>query len=178
MSLGRYSISNYSFWTGSEVQNEIDRFTREVTALSNTVNSNRNALISSGSSGAQFWTDWQVFLRDWNAYLAHRQRVGPALFGTSSTSAIVDLRQLVDRFNPLEDRYRSLTGRTASSTSEDSRQPSLWTSVQSAATSGPGLLAAAGLGVVGLVAVAVIAVQARSLLAPVRRNPRRRRKSR
>lgn len=173
MSLGTYTLSDISVWTGPEVRDEIARFSREVTSLNNDVNTHRNALIASGAQGSQFWTDWQVFLREWNAWAARDHAV---LWGASFTGPISELRRFVDRFNPLESRYRSTTGIVPSSSSADSRPPSWWSSVQSAATSGPGLMVAAGIGVVGLVAIAVIATQARTMLAPVRRNPRRRKR--
>lgn len=174
--LGSYTMSDYSVWSGSEVADEIRRFGNEVSGTNGDVGTNRNALISAGSDGTRFWNDWQIFMRDWASYQSERSRVGSPLFGTSSTSAIVALRALVDRYNTLEQRFRSLTGVTATARSGDSR-PGAW---MANLPGGPGgslvLLVAGGIGVVALIATAVIATQARAITSPLRRNRRRKRR--
>lgn len=174
--LGSYRMSSFSVWTSSEIQDEIRRFGNEVTGTSQDVDSHHNALIAAGADGTRFWTDWQVFLRAWNDYRAARTSDRVPAFGTTSTSAIVDLRSLVDRYNILEGRFRALTGIAATARSDDSRPPGA--SLPLGAGGSLTLLVAGGIGVVSLIALAVLATQFRAITAPLRRNKRRRRRSR
>lgn len=173
--IGSYSLQNLSVWSQAEVRAEISRFANEVAGANTDVNSHRNALIAAGANGTRFWNDWQVFLRDWAAYQARITAQGPALFATNSTSTISDLRMLADRYNALEPRFRDLTGVAASNRSGDSRASGF--SLPFSETLGTGgsiaLMAGSALGVTALVALAVLATQARAL---VMRNPRRRKR--
>ena len=181
--MGTYAMQDLTTWNTTEVRNEIDGFSREVTATTNDINSHRNAIIAAGATGTRFWNDWQIFVRDLDAYRASHPRSGIPAINTAYTTYIAALVPLVDRYNDLETRFRSLSGVARSSSPADTRAGSVWsrltTAAQDAAGSGPGLLLAAGLGVVGLVAVAVIATQARAFASPalaMRRNSRRRRR--
>lgn len=181
--MGAYALADRWTWSSSEVSDEIRRFANEVSATNGDVDTSRNRLISAGTSGSRFWNEWQIFMRDWNAYQAHRAQVGQAAFGTNFTSAIVNLRGLVDRYNPLEERFRSLTGVSATQRSQDTRTGSWLSMLPGSSVLGVGgslgLIAAVGLGTVALVALAVLATQARAFAQPalsvMKRNKRRRR---
>lgn len=174
--LGRYEMRDYSVWTAQEVRDEWSRLEREVTATNSTVNGNRNSLISAGPSGNQFWTDWQLFMRAWQAGQLGYQRTSILPVNTSSSGIVVQLRQLADRFNALEARYTQLTGVSAPTQSEDTRGASWWSQVTSnPQAQGLALITTLGIGAVGLVAVAVIVAQVRNIMRPVTRNRRRRR---
>lgn len=173
--LGSYSLADRTVWASAEVRAEIARFTNEVAGTNTDIGGNRNALISAGSEGTRFWNDWQAFLRDWSVYQANRARGRDPMIGTNFTSVISDLRTLVDRYNTLEPRFRSVTGISASARSRDSRSSgwSLPGSSVLGASGSIGLMVAGVLGVTGLVALAVLATQARAL---VMRNPRKNRR--
>lgn len=179
MGLGTYTMADYTAWTSAEVRDEINRFTNEVNGTNSDVGTHRNALIAAGADGTRFWNEWQVFLRDWAAYQASTRG---GVTGGVFSSAVTNLRTLVDRYIVLDGRFRTMTGVAPTGRSGDSRPTSWWSQATEAAGSAPGLLLAAGLGVVGLIAVAVIATQARAFAQPalsaMRRNTRRRRRSR
>lgn len=174
-SLGSYSMANYSIWTGSELMDEVRRFGNEISGTNGDITTNRNALISAGSEGTRFWNDWQIFMRDWAAYQAMIAREGPPTLGTTSPT---NLRGLVDRYNTLEQRFRSMTGIAGTARSGDTRSAGLLSVFRDSPLGTGGtlaLFAAGGLGVIALVSLAVLATQARAITAPLRRNRRRRR---
>jgi hypothetical protein len=175
-----YAMADYAVWTVAEIDDEIARFTNEVTATQGDVDTHRNALIAAGDAGTRFWNEWQVFFRDWSNYRsAHPRSTGVSRAMLAQPN---ELRALIDRYNALEPRFRALTGVTSTPRSGDTRARSVtqWFSDNTPAVAGGGALVALGLGAVALVAVAVIATQARVALAPLRavRRNRRRRKSR
>jgi hypothetical protein len=181
--MGSYAMQALAVWNDEEVRNEMDGFGREVTATSTDINAHRNALIAAGAPGTRFWNDWQIFTRDLTRYTASHPRSGIPMVNTAYTTYIAALVPLVDRYNDLETRFRALSGVERSSNPADTRAGSIWSRASEAAsgaiTGGPGLLV---IGLVGVVAVAVIAMQVRAFAAPalaaMRRNTRRRRRSR
>jgi hypothetical protein len=172
-------MASYSIWTADERSDQLNRFFDAVQATNGNVSSHRNSIIAGGVAGTGFWTAWQVFMRDYDAFTQRVNRAGSTGLSTSSDAILVELRGFIDRFNDLEARFHSLSGVSAPPQSDTRSQGFSLPFSSVLGTGGSiGLMVAAGVGVVGLLAVAVIATQARAVMHPLPNARRRKKRSR
>jgi hypothetical protein len=175
--MGLFTMASYSVWTADERSDQLNRFFDAVQATDRDVQSHHNPIIRAGAEGTRFWTDWSTFLREYNSFQNRVNAAGSWGISTSSDAILTELRGFVDRYNALDARFRALSGVAATTTSLDSRSEGFSLPGSSVLGTGGsiGLMLAVGAGVIGLVAVAVIATQARGIARAVTANKRRRR---
>lgn len=160
----------YAYYTPAESRQQLDRSERQVEAMAQAVNANRSRLTT--PDGQRFWTDWSRFKNDWRVfYEAHQSAVG-ASFSADA------MRGLIDRYNSLESQFTQVTGvQVPQANPEDTRAAPGQVFGGGSASLNTYLMV--GAGVVGLVALAVLAVAgasiARSPAARMVSNRRRRR---
>lgn len=175
--LGLFTMADYTIWTVGDRTDQLNRFFDAVQSSDADIENNHNPIIAAGATGTRFWTDWQTFLRDYDAFTASVNAAGSTGISGSGDPILVQLRSFVDRYNALDDRFRAISGIAATTTSLDSRSPGFSLPGSSVLGTGGsiGLMLAIGAGVVGLASLAVIVTQARSFSRAVTSNRRRRR---
>jgi hypothetical protein len=175
--MGLFTMADYSIWTANERSDQLNRFFDAVQSTDADVQGHHNPIIQAGATGTRFWPDWSTFLREYNSFQNRVNAAGSTGISTGSDAILTELRGFVDRYNSLDARFRALSGVTATTTSLDSRSHGFSLPGSSVLGTGGsiGLMLALGAGVIGLVAVAVIATQARGIARAVTGNRRRRR---
>jgi len=178
--MGLFTMADYSIWTVAERTDQLNRFFDAVAATSADIDRNHNPIIAAGTSGTRFWTDWQTFKREYDAFTRRVNAAGSWGISSSSDPILVELRSFVDRYNALDTRFRNLSGISAVLTAGDSRPAGFSLPFSSTLGTGGsiGVMLAAGAGVIGLVALAVIATQARGIVRVASMTHNRRRRSR
>jgi hypothetical protein len=146
--LGELVEPDLAFWTRPDINAWLANISDQVAAFARDVASIQSTLEGS-AEGRRFLSDWREFKGDWgrwyNTYaspdlIRRALAVSQDLFANES-------RSYIRRYNALEERYRTLTGRAPTSAMElvESEAPSLARDINR------GLMMWAVVGIVGIV---------------------------
>lgn len=173
--MGLFTMASYSVWTADERSDQLNRFFEAVQSTDRDVQSHHNPIINAGAAGTRFWTDWSTFLREYNSFQNRVNAAGSWGISTGSDAILTELRGFVDRYNALDARFRAISGVAATTTALDSRSEGFSLPGSSVLGTGGsiGVMLLVGAGVIGLVALAVVATQARGIARAVTGNRRR-----